>query len=205
MVILAGFDSGPFPAMTTMYARSCPKCNYVRRDTDTAPDWQCPSCRTAYAKASAELAAARRAERVAAQPAPPPPKVPRIKLNWPLLIRGTGVAVFTGALAWGAYGKFVAKPATMAPRSAAAAAAAPQLPAAVLYSTSSCPDCQATRDMLDRRGVKYTEIDVGKQPGLQQHLIDKYNVSGFPVLDVGGDYVTGFQPNEIERLIARHI
>lgn len=28
----------------------CPKCGYVRKLTDTAPEWQCPSCGIAYAK-----------------------------------------------------------------------------------------------------------------------------------------------------------
>lgn len=28
----------------------CPKCSAVRKDTDTAPDWQCPACGVAYAK-----------------------------------------------------------------------------------------------------------------------------------------------------------
>lgn len=31
----------------------CPKCGYVRLSTDVAPDWQCPSCHVAYAKAKA--------------------------------------------------------------------------------------------------------------------------------------------------------
>lgn len=30
--------------------QKCPKCAYVRKSTDTAPDWQCPSCGIAYAK-----------------------------------------------------------------------------------------------------------------------------------------------------------
>jgi TPR repeat protein len=30
--------------------RACPKCGYIRKPTDTAPDWQCPSCGIAYAK-----------------------------------------------------------------------------------------------------------------------------------------------------------
>jgi hypothetical protein len=29
----------------------CPKCAYVRLATDVAPEWQCPSCEVAYAKA----------------------------------------------------------------------------------------------------------------------------------------------------------
>jgi len=29
----------------------CPKCNYERKETDTNPDWECPSCSVAYVKA----------------------------------------------------------------------------------------------------------------------------------------------------------
>jgi hypothetical protein len=29
----------------------CPKCSYERLPTDSAPDWQCPSCKIAYVKA----------------------------------------------------------------------------------------------------------------------------------------------------------
>jgi hypothetical protein len=32
-------------------ATRCGKCGYIRQPTDTAPDWQCPSCGVAYAKA----------------------------------------------------------------------------------------------------------------------------------------------------------
>ena len=30
---------------------TCPKCDYVRKPSDTNPEWQCPSCGVAYAKA----------------------------------------------------------------------------------------------------------------------------------------------------------
>jgi len=29
---------------------ACPKCSYIRRETDEAPDWQCPKCGIAIAK-----------------------------------------------------------------------------------------------------------------------------------------------------------
>ena len=35
---------------------ACPKCGYARRPTDTAPDWQCPSCGIAIHKYQAKLA-----------------------------------------------------------------------------------------------------------------------------------------------------
>ena len=31
----------------------CPKCGYTRKFGETAPEWQCPSCGIAYAKADA--------------------------------------------------------------------------------------------------------------------------------------------------------
>jgi ribosomal protein L37AE/L43A len=34
--------------------KQCPKCNYVRKPSDTAPDWQCPCCHVAYNKVTAE-------------------------------------------------------------------------------------------------------------------------------------------------------
>ncbi len=36
----------------------CPKCGYERLQTDSAPDWQCPSCKVAYIKVLEAPAAA---------------------------------------------------------------------------------------------------------------------------------------------------
>lgn len=36
---------------TTMTTRICPKCRHLRQPNETAPDWQCPACGVAYAKA----------------------------------------------------------------------------------------------------------------------------------------------------------
>jgi hypothetical protein len=32
---------------------TCPKCNYTRQPSDTAPDYECPACRIVYAKFTA--------------------------------------------------------------------------------------------------------------------------------------------------------
>jgi len=176
-----------------MYVRTCPKCAYARQAADTAPDWQCPSCGIAYAKASADLATARREERMAGQPAP---QKKGGGLAW---LRTAGLVLFAGAIAYGAYGKFIQKPAPA--HSAAVVDAVRPLSVAVLYSTAWCPYCKAARELLDKRGVEYIEIDVEKQPDRQQHLIDKFHVSGFPILEVGDDIVVGYEPGEIEKLI----
>jgi uncharacterized membrane protein YhaH (DUF805 family) len=36
----------------------CPKCSYIRTAHETAPDWQCPGCGVAYAKAGGAAASA---------------------------------------------------------------------------------------------------------------------------------------------------
>lgn len=33
------------------FSQPCPNCQYQRKETDNAPDWQCPACGVAYAKA----------------------------------------------------------------------------------------------------------------------------------------------------------
>lgn len=33
------------------FSQPCPNCQYQRKATDNAPDWQCPACGVAYAKA----------------------------------------------------------------------------------------------------------------------------------------------------------
>lgn len=74
----------------------CPKCGYERRPTDSAPQWQCPSCQVAYVKAAQ------------AQSAPAKPSEPRItprvtiepveadsdELEW-LLSRGQKIVIYS--------------------------------------------------------------------------------------------------------------
>lgn len=35
----------------SFFSQPCPNCQYQRKQTDQAPDWQCPACGVAYAKA----------------------------------------------------------------------------------------------------------------------------------------------------------
>ena len=35
---------------TVVAGKACPKCSYVRTQSETVPDWQCPKCGIVYAK-----------------------------------------------------------------------------------------------------------------------------------------------------------
>ena len=36
-----------------------------------------------------------------------------------------------------------------------------------IYTTQTCPYCQAAKQLLRKKAVSYTEIDVGRDPGLR--------------------------------------
>ncbi len=59
-------------AKTVFVARTCPRCKYARQPTDTAPDWQCPSCEVAYDKVEPPKPREPEAAAAAAVPAPAP-------------------------------------------------------------------------------------------------------------------------------------
>jgi len=48
--------------------KACPKCGYKRTATESAPDWQCPKCGVAYAKATAAATGQPLARPASAQP-----------------------------------------------------------------------------------------------------------------------------------------
>ena len=88
------------------------------------------------------------------------------------------------------------------PRAPPARAAGP----IVLYSTSWCPACRALRSYLVRKGVRFVEKDIEKDPAAKAELLRKaaragVRVRGVPVTDLRGTIVVGFDPRRIGRLL----
>lgn len=78
------------------------------------------------------------------------------------------------------------------------------MPTIILYTTAMCPFCVRARNLLDRKGVEYTDIRIDEQPELRpemvtrasgqtsvpQIFIDDFHVGGFDdmaELDVDGE------------------
>lgn len=70
----------------------------------------------------------------------------------------------------------------------------------VLYSADWCGWCKKAKSHLDGMGVNYEIRDIDIPANLND-LVAKTGQKGIPVLDVGGRVVTGFSPDEYERLI----
>ncbi|MBR7553125.1 glutaredoxin family protein [Allobacillus sp. GCM10007491] len=63
-----------------------------------------------------------------------------------------------------------------------------------LYSTTTCPVCVMVRDLLTGLSVEYEEIYVDLRPITRMKLVKQTRRLTVPQLNVGGEWVSGFDP-----------
>jgi glutaredoxin len=153
--------------------KRCPRCRYERQRTDTAPDWQCPSCGVAYNKAEA-----------APLPRPGPTRVEKSAGGaiWKL-----GLFVLATLLL--AYGMYTFQQSRL-PRKPVATANGAQ-PEVVMYSTSWCGYCAKARAFFAQHKIDYLELDVEKDQEAAQ-INRRLGGGGVPTIMVGDTVINGF-------------
>lgn len=62
----------------------------------------------------------------------------------------------------------------------------------VIYTTRMCPYCIMAKRLLDKKGVCYTEIDVGSNPPLREELMRKSRRRTVPQIYIGDLHIGGF-------------
>ncbi len=164
-------------------SRICPHCNYARKPADQAPDWQCPSCEKAYAKAGGAL---------------PPEGLRTYGANvrsghragigrWLLVLLVFGAALWFGRSLF------------HSPLPSGAAVAATQ-PAVRLYATDWCGYCKLTRAFFAANGIQYVEYDIEKSSeALKEHR--KLGGNGVPLIVVGDDVIKGWNEGALRQLL----
>jgi glutaredoxin 3 len=61
-----------------------------------------------------------------------------------------------------------------------------------IYTTPFCPYCHAAKRLLDRKRVRYTEIDVSRDPGLRHVMVQRANGRRtVPQIFIGDTHVGG--------------
>jgi glutaredoxin-like YruB-family protein len=70
-----------------------------------------------------------------------------------------------------------------------------------LYSATWCAYCHAAKEYLDKKGVKYIDKDVEKDPDAANEAIAKSGQRGIPILDVGGNIIVGFDRYKIDQAL----
>lgn len=60
-----------------------------------------------------------------------------------------------------------------------------------IYTTQTCPYCVAAKALLKKKGVSYTEIDVGANPSLRVAMTERAGRRSVPQIFIGGTHVGG--------------
>lgn len=60
-----------------------------------------------------------------------------------------------------------------------------------IYTTQTCPYCHMAKGLLAKKGVAYTEIDVGREPALRAKMTQRAGRTSVPQIFIGGVHVGG--------------
>lgn len=73
-----------------------------------------------------------------------------------------------------------------------------------IYTTPTCPFCNAAKEFFKSKNVKYDEFNVVEDEKARDEMIKKSGQMGVPVIDVKGKILVGFGPdtrNEISKIL----
>ena len=173
----------------------CPKCRILRPADTTAPDWQCPACGVAYAKAGSDAAAVQQAcatqVKLVAYGTPGEGllgNVPWVKLliglamvcsAW-LVFHNFGATV-SDASGSSRAGRIGANPST---EQLAQLTASAQAGDVVMYSATWCPNCSAAKSWMGQYGFKAQVCEIDKDSSCLSALKSLDPQGGVPYLIV---------------------
>lgn len=179
----------------------CPHCHTVRPESTPVPDWQCPSCGKAYAKAGGSMAPC------TPQRAAPADTVSAYSgIPWGKLL--AGVAIAYGA--WVGWHKVGGENGINRLRGSASMEQVAQLAASrqasdvLMYSAAWCPYCTAAKEWMQQHGFKYQECDIDKDSDCMSALTALQPQGGVPYLIVRGTHMkNGFNSEEFLVALAK--
>lgn len=61
----------------------------------------------------------------------------------------------------------------------------------ILYSTTYCPYCTRARQLLESKGIAYTEIQIDEKPDKREEMIAKSGRTSVPQLFINGQHIGG--------------
>lgn len=70
-----------------------------------------------------------------------------------------------------------------------------------IYTTPTCPYCARAKSYLKQLGLRFTEIDVSKDPSAAERLVKRTGQAGVPVIEIGNHVIVGFDREKIDKLL----
>lgn len=77
----------------------------------------------------------------------------------------------------------------------------PPTPRVTVYVGAHCVWCTRVKNYLRENRIRFTEIDVSKDPDAAKTLVAKTGQQGVPQLDINGQWVVGFDKPKINSLL----
>ena len=71
----------------------------------------------------------------------------------------------------------------------------------VVYTSDGCSWCTKAKNYLKKMGIAFREVNVSRKPEEAERLVARTGQRGTPQLDIGGQYVVGFDQPKIDRLL----
>ena len=76
------------------------------------------------------------------------------------------------------------------------------MPEILIYSSTICPYCLMAKRLLDKKGVTYTEINVDREPGQREIMMQRTKRRTVPQMYIGDYHVGGF--DDLHHLDQQH-
>ncbi len=76
------------------------------------------------------------------------------------------------------------------------------LPKVIIYTVEGCYKCKQVTSYFDQKGILYENVDVrANDKKRAREMIEKSGQKSVPVIEINGQIIVGYQPDEFEKLI----
>jgi glutaredoxin-like YruB-family protein len=70
-----------------------------------------------------------------------------------------------------------------------------------IYSTPTCPYCNAAKEFLTEEGIEFENIDVSQDKEAAEEMVKKSGQMGVPVIIINDEVIVGFDKEKIKKLL----
>ncbi|HPD19906.1 MAG TPA: glutaredoxin domain-containing protein [Candidatus Pacearchaeota archaeon] len=70
-----------------------------------------------------------------------------------------------------------------------------------VFSSPTCPYCLTLKRFLTEKGIEFEDIDVSQNEEARKEIMEKTKETTVPVLDIGGEFIVGFDRKKICELL----
>lgn len=72
-----------------------------------------------------------------------------------------------------------------------------------VYSAAWCAFCKMAKEYLTSKDVAYKEVDVDHDQTAAMYIVDKTGQAGIPVIQIGDEYIVGFDRPKIDAALEK--